>query len=43
MSFSKMIRSRDPRLVAAQRVRGVIDRAAGQQRGELVPEGLQQP
>ena len=33
----------DPRLVTAQRVRGVIDRAAGQQRGELVPEGLQQP
>jgi hypothetical protein len=33
----------DPRLVAAQRVRRVIDRAAGQQRGELVPQGLQQP
>jgi hypothetical protein len=29
----------DPRLVAAQRVRGDIDRAAGQQRGELVPQG----
>ena len=34
---------RDPRLVAAQRVRGVIDGAVGQQRGELVPEGFQQP
>jgi hypothetical protein len=33
----------DPRLVAARRVRGVIDRAVGQQRGEPVPEGLQQP
>jgi hypothetical protein len=32
----------DPRLVAAQRVRGIIDRAVGQQRGELVPEGFQQ-
>jgi len=31
----------DPWLVAAQRVRGDIDRAVGQQRGELVPEGLQ--
>jgi hypothetical protein len=29
-----------PRLVAAQRVPGVI---AGPQRGELVPEGLQKP
>jgi hypothetical protein len=28
--------------VTAQRVRGVIDRAVGQ-RGELVPQGLQQP
>jgi hypothetical protein len=33
----------DPRPVAAQRVSGIIDRAVGQQRGELVPEGLQQP
>ena len=33
----------DPRLVAAQRVRGGVDRAVGQQCGELVPEGLQQP
>ena len=32
----------DPRLVAAQRVRSGVDRAVGQQRGELVPEGFQQ-
>src|SRR5262249_15931323 len=34
---------RDPRPVAAQRVSAVIDRPGWQQRGELVPEGLQQP
>ena len=34
---------RDPRLVAAQRVRRVIDRPVGQQRGELVPQRFQQP
>jgi hypothetical protein len=28
----------DPPLVAAQRVSGIIDRAVGQQRGELVPQ-----
>jgi hypothetical protein len=33
----------DPGPVAAQRVSGVIDRARRQKRGELVPEGLQQP
>ena len=43
ISFSKMIRSPIRRPVAAQRVSGVIDRAVGKQRGELVPEGLQQP
>jgi len=34
---------RDPGLVAAQRVRRVIDRPVGQQRGELVPQRFQQP
>jgi hypothetical protein len=34
---------RDPRLVAAQRVGGVIDRPVGQQRGELVRQRFQQP
>jgi hypothetical protein len=29
--------------VAAQRVSGILDRTAVKQRGELVPEGLQQP
>jgi hypothetical protein len=33
----------DPGPVAAQRVRGSIDRAVGQQRGELVPQRFQQP
>ena len=33
----------DPRFVAAQRVRGVIDGPVGQQRGELVPQRVQQP
>jgi hypothetical protein len=34
---------RDPRLVAAQWVRRVIDGPVGQQRGELVPQRFQQP
>jgi hypothetical protein len=34
---------RDPRPVAAQRVRRVIDGPVGQQRGELVPQRFQQP
>jgi hypothetical protein len=34
---------RDPRLVAAQRVSGIINRTVGQQRGELVPQRFQQP
>ena len=33
----------DPGPVAAQRVSRVMDRAAGQQRGELVPQQFQQP
>jgi hypothetical protein len=33
----------DPRLMAAQRVRRVIDRPVGKQRGELVPKRIQQP
>jgi hypothetical protein len=33
----------DPRLVAPQRVRRVIDGTVGQQHGELVPQRFQQP
>jgi hypothetical protein len=33
----------DPGPVASEGVARVLDRTAGKQRGELVPEGLQQP